>query len=71
MPKFGKSSVSKPTNWPKNLVQEASFGPKISSSSSIIVKKKLVQQAPKFGADPFYKAPFSALWAAHPYQNES
>ena len=40
----------------KNLVQEASFGPKISSASSILVKKS-VQQAPKFGADLFYKPP--------------
>ena len=38
-------------------------------ASSVVVKKS-VQQAPKFGADPFYKPPFSALWATHPYQNE-
>ena len=30
-------SFPKPKNWPKNLVEEASFGPKISSASSIIV----------------------------------
>ena len=47
MPKFGKFSASKPKIWPKNLVQEALFGPKI-SSARIIVIKKLVQQAPKF-----------------------
>ena len=54
----------------QNPVQEASFGPKISSDNSIFVKIS-VQQAPKFGADPFYKPPFSALRAAHPFQNES
>ena len=65
MSKFGKLSVSLPKIWPKNLVREASFRPKSSSASSIVVKK-LVQQVPKFGADPFYKPPYSALRSAHP-----
>ena len=67
MPKFGKFSVYKPKNLPKNLVaQEASLGQKNNSASSIVVKKS-AQQAPKFGADPFYKPPS----ATHLYQNES
>ena len=33
--------------------------------------KKLSSAAPKLGADPFCKSPFSALRAAHPYQNDS
>ena len=71
MPKFSKFSNSNPKNWPKNLLQEASFGPKISSASSIVVKKS-IQQAQKFGANPFYnKPPFPALRVTHPYQNES
>ena len=70
MLKFGKFSVSKPKTWPKDLVQEASFGSKISPASSIVVKKS-VQQAPKFGTDLFYKPLFSAFWAEHPYQNKS
>ena len=44
----------------QNPVQEASFGPKISSESSIFVKKT-VQQAPKFGANPFYNPIFGPL----------
>ena len=50
MPIIDKFSVSKPKNWPKNLVQD---GPKISFASSFVVKNS-VQQAPKFGVDTFY-----------------
>ena len=41
-----------------NPVLEASFGSKLSSENSIfsyLLSKISVQQAPKFGADPFYK----------------
>ena len=70
MPKFSKFSVSKPKIWPKTLVQEASFEIKISSASSIVVKKS-VQQVPKFGADLFYRPHFWPFRPYTPYQNES
>ena len=68
MDKFGKFLVSNPLNWPKILVQEASFGPKISSESSIVVKKS-VQPAPNL-ARPVLQAPIYER-AAHPYQTEN
>ena len=70
MPKFGKFSVLNPKNWPKS-VQDAPLGPKISSESSIFDKKS-VQQAPRFGADLFYKPLFQNSSAAHlPFWNAS
>ena len=60
MLKFGNFPVSNPTHWPKNLVQEASFGPKQHCC------QKIISASPTFGADPFYKPPFLTLWAAHP-----
>ena len=65
----------------QTLVQEASFGPKITKQHFFQKKKKKekekkksVQQAFKFGANPFCKPPppeFSALWVAPPYPNQS
>ena len=57
MPKFGKFSVSKSKYWP-NPVQEASFGPKISSASSIVVNKSVQQPtnlAPICSTNPYFR----------------
>ena len=65
MPKFGKFSVPKPKNrskfssgnlnWAKNQFWKQHFVQKISSTS------------PKFGADLFYKPPFSAFSGYTPH----
>ena len=70
MPKFGKNLQFQSLKISQNPGQEASFVPKIISESNVFVKKS-VQQAPKFGANLFYKPPSSALWATHPYPNWS
>ena len=53
----------------QNLVQEASFGQKISSESKHFFVKKSFRHAPIICL--FYKVPFSALWVIHIYQNKS
>ena len=68
MPEFGKFLVSKPKNKQKSSLRSLIWA-KNHSESSIFVKQKLVQQALKFGTDPFYKPPFSALWDNHPYSS--
>ena len=57
MHKFGKFSVFSLKLAKKKKVQEASFGPNISSASSIVIKKS-VKQVPKFGVDQLYKPLF-------------
>ena len=41
MPKFCKFSVFKPKNWPKILLQEASFGSNMNFARSIVVQKSV------------------------------
>ena len=69
MPDFGNLLVLNPKNRSKSSSGSLNLGQK-SALRAVFCQKKSVQQAPKFGADLFYKPPFSALWATPPTQTQ-